>query len=222
MKQEQNLDWRCLGYLFKQMYVVVFNIFSLCVLFMTYFNSVCTLLFDQHVTIDRNLGNPKTDPTTNGKIYPLDYDRANTNDAMRDLIERMIAIDVNIDIDGDKILCHPIFHLEKMKRSKEKQRHRHRHHHHRSQSTRIISTQIKENPRLSKIKSTPLPTAAPTSTSTSEIKTVKKQNKTTTPKTKTMKKSSNDTETQVTFANNTRQTRTQCYVVKPTLEIIYE
>ena len=31
---------------------------------------------------------------------------------MKDLIERMIAIDENFDIGGDKILCHSIFHLD--------------------------------------------------------------------------------------------------------------
>ena len=193
----------------------------------------------QHAIINRNLGNPTTNPATNEDTYPLDYVSTNTRDEMKDLIERMIAIDVNTEINGDKILCHPIFHLQKIQGSKQKQRghmhrsgHRHHSHHHRSKST---NTQIKNKPKLNKIKSNPLPTAVPTAaptlrasaTSTRKTNTmkkcVKKHNHDQRTKSKTAtKKSSEKNENQATFGNKARKTQTKCYVVKPTLEIIYE
>ena len=167
---------------------------------------------------NRNLGNPTIDTTTNDKIYPMDYDTANTSDEMKDLIERMINIDVDHEVNGDKILLHPIFHLEEIKRLKQqrrRRRHRRHHHHHaRSKSNSLVSTQVKSKPRLNRSESSPL-TTIPTKVNARK-KTVKKQNQ---KKNTTLKKSGD--KSQIRFANKARKTKTKCDIA-PKLATIQE
>ena len=168
------------------------------------------------------MGNPTKDTKTNDYIYPFDYVTANISDEMKDLIERMICIGIDDEIDGDKILNHPIFHLQELKKLKQQRRHRRHHRHHpshrhhtRSKSTGLVSTKIKSKPRLDRSESEPLPTMKKKVNTMK--RTVKKSDQM---KKTTMKKTAK--KIQIRFGKKARKSKRKCNIAVPKLETITE